>query len=151
MDVTDELVSLLDSEALRDNNTKLQRVIDRCSERHVILNAEKMVKGKEMSFHGHTITSRGIKAYPKKITALLDMTSPTDKAGVRRFCGIVQYMARFLPGLSTTLKPIHKLTRKDSEFIWFDECEKSFEEVKDNLTSAPVLAYLTQRKNLLCK
>lgn len=78
-----------DEEALRDNNTKLQRVIDRCSERHVILNAEKMVKGlKEISFHGHTITSKVIKADPKKITALLEMTSPTDEAGVRRWYSI---------------------------------------------------------------
>lgn len=43
---------------------------------------------KEISFHSHTITSKGIKADPKKITALLEMTSPTDEAGVRRFCGI---------------------------------------------------------------
>lgn len=57
-------------------------------------------------------------------------------------------MARFLPGLSTTLELIRKLTRKDSEFIWSDECEKSFQVVKDNLTSAPVLAYFDPEKGL---
>lgn len=135
-----------DEEALRDNDTKLQRVIDRCSERHVILNVEKMVK--VISFHGHTITSKGIKADPKKITALLEITSPTDEAGVRRFCGMVQYMERFLQGLSTTLEPIRKLTRKDSEFILTNACAKSFQEVKHNLTSAPVLAYFNPEKEL---
>lgn len=69
------------------------------------------------------------------------MTSPTDEAGVRRFCGMVQYMARFLPGLSNTLEPIRKLTRKDS-------CENCFQEVKHNLTSAPVLAYFEPKKEL---
>lgn len=138
-----------DEEALRDNNTKLQRVIDRWNERYVILNAEKMVKGlKEISFHGHTITSKEIKADPKKITALLEMTSPTDEAGISRFCRMVQCMARFLPGLSTTLEPIRKLTRKDSDFIWFDECEKRFQKVKDILISAPVLAYFNPEKEL---
>lgn len=39
-----------------------------------------MVKGhKEISFHGHTITSKGIKADPKKITAPLEMTVPLMK------------------------------------------------------------------------
>lgn len=53
--ITDDIIiagqGKTDKEALRDNNTKLQSVIDRCSERHVILNVEKMVKGKEISFH----------------------------------------------------------------------------------------------------
>lgn len=64
-----------EEKALQDNKSKRQKVIDRCEERNVILNADKMVVGlKEIAFHGHAITSEGIKADPKKIHAILEMT-----------------------------------------------------------------------------
>ena len=44
------------------------------------------------------------------------MDSQKDVSEVRRFCGLVQYMARFLPDLANTLEPIRKLTRKDVEW-----------------------------------
>ena len=33
-----------------------------------------------------------------------------------------------------------RLTRKGVMFEWSDQCEQSFQELKDRLTSAPVLA-----------
>lgn len=73
----------------------------------------------------------------------LEMTSPTDEAG---FCGMVQYMAQFLPGLWTTLEPIRKLTRK--EFIWSAECEKIFQEVTQlDLCSGISLLWPRERTN----
>ena len=43
-----------EKKALQDNKSKRQKVIDRCEERNVILNADKIVVGlKEIAFHGH--------------------------------------------------------------------------------------------------
>ncbi|KAJ8758508.1 hypothetical protein K2173_000229 [Erythroxylum novogranatense] len=36
--------------------------------------------------------------------------------------------------------PLTKLLRKNHKFVWSDECQQSFEELKHRLTSAPVLA-----------
>ena len=35
--------------------------------------------------------------------------------------------------------PLTQLTRKTNKFEWTDECEKSFQELKQRLISAPVL------------
>ena len=35
--------------------------------------------------------------------------------------------------------PLTQLTRKNAKFQWDDDCEKSFQELKTRLTSAPVL------------
>ncbi len=32
-----------------------------------------------------------------------------------------------------------KLTHKNEQFVWTDDCEKSFQTLKDRLTSTPIL------------
>ncbi|KAJ8764398.1 hypothetical protein K2173_006138 [Erythroxylum novogranatense] len=57
------------------------------------------------------------------------------KNGSWRMC----YYRRFVEGFSMIAAPMTKLLRKNQKFIWTDECQKSFEELKHKLTSAPVL------------
>ena len=85
-----------DDAAKRDHEQKLTKLYDRCRERHIVLNEEKKEIGlKEITFHGHKITSDGIKVDDRKVKAINEMPTPTDVAGVKRLCGMVQYMARF--------------------------------------------------------
>ena len=49
------------------------------------------------------------------------------------------YYRRFVEGFSKIATPLTRLTRKNAKFQWDDECEKSFQELKTHLTSAPVL------------
>nr|GFD46721.1 retrotransposon protein, putative, Ty3-gypsy subclass [Tanacetum cinerariifolium] len=46
---------------------------------------------------------------------------------------------RFVEGFSRLALPLTKLMRKDEKFVWNEEREKSFEELKQHLVSAPVL------------
>ena len=59
---------------------------------------------------------------------------------VRSFLGLAGYYRKFVSGFSRIEAPLIKLTRKDVKYDWVDACQKSFEELKDRLTSAPVLA-----------
>jgi hypothetical protein len=47
----------------------------------------------------------------KKVNAIHEMPTPTDVAGVKRLCGVVQYMVKFLPDLANEMEPIprHRL------------------------------------------
>ena len=58
---------------------------------------------------------------------------------VRSFLGLAGYYRKFVEGFSRIEAPLTKLTRKDVKYDWVDVCQKSFEELKDRLTSAPVL------------
>lgn len=82
-----------------------------------------------------------MKADDGKTKATIKMPSPTDISSVTRFCGVVQYMAKFLPSLSTTLEPLRTLTCKDTPWAWTKTCEKAFTDVKKQLTGTPVLVY----------
>ena len=54
--------------------------------------------------------------------------------------GLAGYCQRFIEAFSAITSPLTKLTRKEVRFVWSEECEASFQELKERLTSAPVLA-----------
>ena len=59
---------------------------------------------------------------------------------IRSFLGLAGYYRRFIEGFSTITSPLTKLTHKEVRFVWSEECDASFRELKERLTSAPVLA-----------
>lgn len=58
---------------------------------------------------------------------------------VRSFLGLAGYYRRFVEGFSSIALPLTRLLRKGVKFLWEAEQEKSFEELKKRLVSAPVL------------
>ncbi|GJS45710.1 putative nucleotidyltransferase, ribonuclease H [Tanacetum coccineum] len=49
------------------------------------------------------------------------------------------YYRRFVEGFSRLALPLTKLMRKGEKFVWNEEREKSFEELKQRLVSSPIL------------
>lgn len=49
---------------------------------------------------GHLITSEGLRPNPEKLTAVLEMPTPTDVAGIQWFIGFTNYLGKFLLKLS---------------------------------------------------
>ena len=93
-----------------------------------------------VSFLGHVISDEGISVDPKKIEVVQDWKRPTIVIEIRSFLGLVDYYKRFVENFSKIAAPLTKLTQKNVKFIWLAACEKSFHELKELLTFAPVLA-----------
>lgn len=131
-----------EEEAIKDHDRKFRLLMERCRERNLKLNKDKLkLKLKEVKFIGHLITNKGLKMDPEKIRAVLEMPKPTDVSGVRRLVGFVTYLSKFLPKLSDICETLRKLTLKDSEFCWLDNHDKALHEIKTLVTSEPVLKY----------
>ena len=58
---------------------------------------------------------------------------------IQSFLGLAGYYRRFIKGLSKISLPMTKLTQKGVKFEWSDECEHSFQELKNRLVTAPIL------------
>jgi hypothetical protein len=58
--------------------------------------------------------------------------------------GLASYYRRFIKGFSNIASPITSLQKKGVKFEWTSKCEERFHQLKDILTSAPILkiAYL---------
>ncbi|XP_060962122.1 uncharacterized mitochondrial protein AtMg00860-like [Cannabis sativa] len=93
----------------------------------------------EVKFLGHVISQDGITVDPAKIDSILQWERPKNVTEVRSFLGLAGYYRRFVENFSRIAMPLTKLTRKEVKFIWDDSCEKAFRELKERLTSAPVL------------
>ena len=78
---------------------------------------------------------------PKKVEAIKNAPAPTTASGVRSFLGMATYCAKFIPKFSDVSAPLRELTKKDKQFHWSEQEERSFQQIKELLTSAKVMAY----------
>ena len=98
---------------------------------------------------GHVITTEGVHADQSKVEAILTMSAATDVHGVKQFCGMIQYLSKFLPNIASDLQPIRELTRKNMHWNWSAECEEAFIKVKKKVKEAPLLNYFNPDKELV--
>ena len=94
----------------------------------------------KVAFLGHVISAEGISVDPQKIEAIVNWKPPTNVSEVRSFLGLTGYYRKFVEGFSKIAIPLTNLLKKDQKFEWSDTCQYSFEELRQRLTTAPVLA-----------
>ncbi len=59
-----------------------------------------------VEYLGHTISAQGLHASKSKVSGVVDAPKPKDVTELRSFIGLVNYYAKFLPDLATTLAPL---------------------------------------------
>nr|GEV53270.1 retrotransposon protein, putative, Ty3-gypsy subclass [Tanacetum cinerariifolium] len=92
-----------------------------------------------VAFLGHIVSADGITMDPAKVEAITKWPRPKTITKVRSFLGLTGYYRRFVEGFLRLSLPLTKLMRKGEKFVWNEEREKSFEELKKRLVSAPIL------------
>ncbi|CAM9936741.1 unnamed protein product, partial [Heterosigma akashiwo] len=93
-------------------------------------------------FLGYLASREGLKPDPRKIEAVRKLRRPESKKQVRQLLGLASYYRQFVPNFASIAAPLYKLTKdKPKGVLWDDDCEWAFQEIKDSLTTAPVLMY----------
>jgi hypothetical protein len=118
----------------------LDRVLQRCEEKHLVLNWEKchfMVR--EGIVLGHLVSKRGIEEDMAKIEVIEWLPPPVNVKGIRSFLGHAGFYHRFIKDFSFIGRPLTRLLAKDVPFELDDECLRSFEILKNALISAPII------------
>ena len=123
--------------------------LQKCHQWNLKLNKTKLKQAQtEVQFMGHLLTPEGLKADPSKVEAILEMPSPNDVKGLKRFLGMVNYLAKFLPLLSDMTEPLRRLEDKETEWCWLEQHQKAFDTVKRYLADAPGLKYYDINKEV---
>eukprot|EP00253_Pinus_taeda_P015935 PITA_15935 len=117
----------------------LEKVLQRCIATRLCLSHEKryMMMTKVLIL-GHYISEAGIQVEPTKIQIILLIPTPTTQTEVRSFLGFSGYYRRFIEHFSQIAAPLYALTG-NVDFVWTDKCDRAFEELKNLVSTTPVL------------
>jgi hypothetical protein len=103
----------------------------------------------QIHYLGHIISEEGIIVDPKKFEAIREWSMPRNVVEVRSFMGLEGYYRRFITGFLRIDHPIPSLQRKEKKFFWTEDCERSFQQLKQLLTSAPILRIIDPNEYFL--
>ena len=81
-----------------------------------------------------------------KIEAIVSWKPPRNVTNVRSFLGLAGYYQRFIKGFSVIASSLTKLLRKRVKFVWDDNCQSSFDQLKKILVEAPMLTQPTSAR-----
>jgi len=95
---------------------------------------------KQVSFLGYTVSQAGVGTDPDKVAAVEEWPVPQNLRQSRVFVGLCQYYRRFVPNFSGITAPLHALTKKGARLEWTPDCQQAFDQLKEALVGADVLA-----------
>ncbi|XP_064647478.1 uncharacterized protein K02A2.6-like [Lineus longissimus] len=131
------------------HDRNLDAFLTRCREKGIKLNLSKLeLRLSRIAFMGHQITDKGLGIDPGKVRAIEQMPRPDNLEALRRFLGLANYLAKFLPNLTSETTPMRNLTKKDVPFSWSMAQEETFNKVKKLVVEAPVLAMYNPSEEL---
>jgi predicted aspartyl protease len=96
---------------------------------------------KQVTYLGHIVSEHGVGTDPDKVKAVRGWPTPNNITEVRSFIGLCSYYRKYVRGFAGIAKPLHNLTKKNAKFQWTAEADQAFKELKERLTTSPILAY----------
>jgi len=132
---------LIPSEIVEDNLLTIKEVLVSLKTYGFQLNYGKcQFLKKKVEFLGYVLSVDGITLSPRHTEAVKRYKQPANVAEMQRFLGLISYFRKFIKDFALKAKPLYNLLRKDVPFEFNKECERSYEILKKELTSDPVLA-----------
>lgn len=96
---------------------------------------------RELRYLGYIVSVDGIRPDPEKVEAIVNYPIPKCVKDVRRLVGLAGWYRRFIGNFATITAPLTDLIKKKAgKIVWSEESRKSFDKLKEVLTSKPVLA-----------
>ena len=138
---------LIAAESDEQHEKTLRAVFERAREKGVRFNRNKIqLRVRECKYIGHSLTPDGIRPDKDKVKAISDMRPPADAKELHRLQGMVTYLSKFVPHLADLTAPLRQLLRKGVTWTWSSQHDQAFIDLKNAVTSAPVLQYFDPSK-----
>ena len=90
---------------------------------------------------GYILTTDGIEVDPEKTAAIRGWKKPATVRGVQSFLGFCNFYRRFIKNYGRVSRPLHNLTKDNVPFVWTQNCQEAFDNLKELLVNAPVLRH----------
>jgi hypothetical protein len=141
---------LIYSDNLEEHRKHVLKVLEALSEAGLHLKPEKCeFHQQEVKYLGFIISTSGTKMDPAKVATIQEWPEPRNVKDVQSFLGFANFYRRFIKGYSNIVAPMTRLTRKNTHFLWSDECSQSFETLKQAFTTAPILRHFDYDREII--
>ena len=125
-----------------EHDCNMHKLMTRAQQKGLVFNSSKCkIKEESIPFFGNIYSKHGVKPDSNKVQAIRDLSTPQNVKDLQSFLGMVNYLATYIPKISLMTAPLRQLLQKDSDFKWFSEHQKAFENIKKMICSASTLSY----------
>ncbi|GJP62245.1 hypothetical protein CLOP_g19329 [Closterium sp. NIES-67] len=93
----------------------------------------------KVQFLGHMVSTQGVHVDPKKIKAIRTWKTPENVKELQQFLGFANYYNMFVPQYAKLAAPLTNPLKKNTPYKWEPKHLEAVEQLKQALTSAPVL------------
>ena len=120
----------------------LRQVFQRLRDNELKLNPQKCTfHVSAIDFLGFHVSDQGVLPLSSNIEAINSMPNTlSSRTMVRRFLGMANYYAHFVPHFASIASPLHNLTSSTAPFNWHPQCSTAVQTIKQLLSQAPVLS-----------
>ncbi|XP_036148576.1 uncharacterized protein LOC114254896 [Monomorium pharaonis] len=126
---------------IEDHIKVLSQVFEILNENNLVLRLDKCkFLYTNVDYLGYSVSSEGVGPTKAGVQGVIDFPIPRDIHRVHSFVGLCSYFHKFIKDFSVRAKPLYDLLKKDTSFQMGERESKSFEDLKDALVKAPVLA-----------
>nr|CAH66043.1 OSIGBa0107A02.4 [Oryza sativa] len=130
------------SKEIEDHITDLRKVFERTGKYGLKMNPTKCAFGVSAGqFLGFLVHERGIEVTQRSVNAIKKIQPTENKTELQEMIGKINFVRRFISNLSRRLEPFTPLLRlkADQQFTWGAEQQKALDDIKEYLSSPPVL------------
>jgi hypothetical protein len=99
---------------------------------------------------GHIVFKQGLLVDPSKIAIIVDIPPSTSVKHLCTTLGHTRCYKKFIKGYAQITTPMEKLLKKDCQFRWTEECQQSFDMLKQKMVTAPILFFLRLEQGISC-
>nr|GEV85989.1 reverse transcriptase domain-containing protein [Tanacetum cinerariifolium] len=128
--------------AFLEGDDKLPVIISKdlsVEEKAALIKDKSNFRVKEGIVLGHNISKNGIEVDKAKVNVIAKLRHPTTVKGNRSFLGHAGFYRRFIQDFLKIARLMTRLLKKDTSFLFSNECIKAFQTLKRKLTEASIL------------
>lgn len=133
---------LVHGQTIEEHDQSLREVLERIDKMNMRINHQKSVFGvSSVTFLGHVVSIDGIRPTDDKIKAIQELQRPSSVSELRSLLGLINFVGKFIPNLSTMTIHMRALLNKESKFAWTVAHTKELDALKGLLGRVDCLGY----------
>ncbi|XP_062710511.1 uncharacterized protein K02A2.6-like isoform X1 [Aedes albopictus] len=138
---------LIAGKDFEDCKNKLYLVLERLAKFNIKVNLKKCkFFVSSLPYLGHVLTEKGLLPCPEKVQTIREAKAPRNVTELKAFLGLITYYAKFIPNLSSRIRILYGLLKKNAKFVWTPDCDFVFNQCKHFLLSPNVLEFFDPEK-----